>query len=306
MLWLLRLQRLVPVAGLLLNRLFHPRLSTGLKVEILCAGEIVVRGRAKVGEGTRIELLPQSKLELGDAVVTGRNLYLRLDRGNVQCIGERTSIQDNCRLYGNVRIGKGCIFGPNVYLSSGDHVFDAHSDLPIIEQERLSSAVDRPIVVLDDCWFGINVFVRAGVTIGRGCVIGANSVVTHDVPPYSIVAGAPARVLRRRFDFDPPPRISAESIEAAPYFYDGFPLLKRPGRADRVVNGDFTLALSKPAAKQLSICAQGDGVEIEWGAQTRALQGREVLHFDLPETPSSPFLQLKSSAECSILWAELR
>lgn len=49
----------------------------------------------------------------------------------------------------------------------------------------------------EDCWFGGNVTVCPGVTIGRGCTIGAGSVVTKDVPEYSVVAGNPARVIRK-------------------------------------------------------------------------------------------------------------
>ncbi|NLG26918.1 MAG: acyltransferase, partial [Chloroflexi bacterium] len=58
----------------------------------------------------------------------------------------------------------------------------------------------EPIVIEDDCWIASGAIVLAGVTIGRGSVVAAGSVVTHDVPPYSVVAGMPARVLRSRRD----------------------------------------------------------------------------------------------------------
>jgi acetyltransferase-like isoleucine patch superfamily enzyme len=54
----------------------------------------------------------------------------------------------------------------------------------------------RPVVVGEGTWLGINVVVLPGVTIGKGCIVGANSVVTKDLPDYSVAAGAPARILR--------------------------------------------------------------------------------------------------------------
>lgn len=54
----------------------------------------------------------------------------------------------------------------------------------------------KPVVIGNDCWFGANVTVCPGVTIGDGCVIGAGSVVTHNVPPMSLAAGVPCRVIR--------------------------------------------------------------------------------------------------------------
>ncbi len=302
---LLRLQRLVPLLGLFLNRIRYPRLWTGLNVEIVSKGDILARGRASLGAGTRVELLAGSRLELGDGVATGRDLYMRVDEDQVQVVGDGTSLQDNCRIYGNVRIGKGCIFGPNVYLSSGDHLFDVHPALPILEQERLAAAVDRPITVFDDCWFGINVFVRAGVTIGRGSVIGANAVVTSDVPPYSIAAGAPAKVIRQRFAFAPPAAISGERLADAPYFYDGFALAKADGAQDREAEGGFILALHKPGATKLRLRLDVEAVEIGFAGQTQRAAGKDaVCVFSLPAEVGQ-LLAFSASARCRVIEAEL-
>ncbi|RYE17040.1 MAG: acyltransferase, partial [Sphingobacteriales bacterium] len=54
------------------------------------------------------------------------------------------------------------------------------------------------IIIEDDCWIGTNSVVLAGVTVGRGSVIAAGSVVTKDVPPYSVVAGVPAKIIKKR------------------------------------------------------------------------------------------------------------
>lgn len=84
--------------------------------------------------------------------------------------------------------------------------------------------LSRPVVIEDDCWLGINVVVCPGVTVGRGTVVGANAVVTSSTLPYSIVAGAPARLIGQRLGFYPPISIRADSIEDIPYFYAGFVL----------------------------------------------------------------------------------
>ena len=67
------------------------------------------------------------------------------------------------------------------------------------EQPMRDQGVKRePIVVEDDCWIASNSTILAGVTIGHGSIVAAGSVVTNDVPPFSIVAGSPARIIRSR------------------------------------------------------------------------------------------------------------
>ena len=73
------------------------------------------------------------------------------------------------------------------------HAYDTR-EIPIIDQ----GYYDAPIVVEDDVWIGFGAIILAGVTIGRGAIIGAGSVVNKDVPPYAIVGGVPAKVLKMR------------------------------------------------------------------------------------------------------------
>ena len=79
------------------------------------------------------------------------------------------------------------------FVSDANHRFD-DPELPVTWQGFVSKGPTR---VGDNCWLGANVVVGSGVTIGERCVIGANSVVTSDVEPFTVAAGAPARVLRR-------------------------------------------------------------------------------------------------------------
>jgi len=92
-----------------------------------------------------------------------------------------------------IEIGDCCLFGPNVVVVAGEH--DIRD--PAI-RTRTKDSLAAPIVIEEDCWIGANATVTAGVCIGRGSVIGANSVVTRDIPEYVVAAGTPARVIRAR------------------------------------------------------------------------------------------------------------
>lgn len=86
-------------------------------------------------------------------------------------------------------------FGDNVFIGPGCGFYTACHPL---DAERRDAGLEfaRPITVGDSVWFGASVSVLPGVSIGSGCVIGAGSVVTHDIPPYSVAAGNPCKVIR--------------------------------------------------------------------------------------------------------------
>ena len=89
-----------------------------------------------------------------------------------------------------VTIGDRCMFGPNVSIFAATHESG-------VQSRRDNVEYGRPVVVGDDCWIGGNVVILPGVTIGRGCTVGAMSVVTRDVPEFSVVMGQPARVVKK-------------------------------------------------------------------------------------------------------------
>ena len=108
-------------------------------------------------------------------------------------------------------IGNFCSIGKNVQLGHGEHPKNFLSTSPYFYYDSLKWKKPQtksynnfwyyePIVIGHDVWIGDNVFVKNGIKIGNGAIIGACSVVTHDVPPYAIVAGVPARIIRYRFD----------------------------------------------------------------------------------------------------------
>lgn len=103
----------------------------------------------------------------------------------------------------SIRIGNHVMFGPSVTVRGGNHRIDLvgrYMDT-VGDDEKLPEN-DPGVVIEDDVWVGGNATILGGVTVGRGSVIAACAVVTRDVPPYSIVGGNPAKVIRQRFTAD--------------------------------------------------------------------------------------------------------
>lgn len=104
-----------------------------------------------------------------------------------------------------LRIGNYCSIGPEVlFVPSADHYTDRISTFPFhakcISTDALEGIGKGDIIVEDDVWIGCRVTVLSGVHIGQGAVVAAGSVVNKDVPPYAIVGGVPARVIKYRFE----------------------------------------------------------------------------------------------------------
>jgi acetyltransferase-like isoleucine patch superfamily enzyme len=165
-----------------------------------------------VGPRTRLAPGPAGKVTTGPGVWLSSDIEIETD--TEVHIGARTTIQRRCTVNGSTRIGADCILAPDVFVSSGTHPFRHRPHLPIREQERQVIAagdpqglLDRPVWIQDDCWLGVHAVVSPGVTLGKGSVVGANAVVTRDVPPYSVVAGSPARVISQRLAWEPPPTV---------------------------------------------------------------------------------------------------
>lgn len=136
--------------------------------------------RVTIGCGTRIEpyalLIPvqnDAQLQIGSQVIVG--MFSRIACNN------------------SVRIDDNTIMGPNVFISDFNHEY-IDPDVPIRGQgETLGGRVH----ICSDSWLGTGVVVCGNVKIGKHCVIGANSVVTSDIPEYSVAVGAPARVIKK-------------------------------------------------------------------------------------------------------------
>ena len=113
-----------------------------------------------------------------------------IDYGKPVTIGKRCFIQQCCTFFGRggITVGNDVFIGPKVNLITINHDVDP---------DNRSATYGRPIKIEDKVWIGINSTILPGVTLGYGAIVGANSVVTKDVPPMTVVAGNPARIIKR-------------------------------------------------------------------------------------------------------------
>lgn len=142
------------------------------------------------GIGARVHLDPFgdysfARIHLGSDVFIGLGIVMRS--------GPRGSIQ----------IGSHVMIGPNVSFHSGNHStsYIGRFMSSVGEDEKLPCD-EKGIVVEDDVWIGARAVILDGVTVRRGAVVGAGAVVTGDVPPYAVVGGVPARIIKFRLDVE--------------------------------------------------------------------------------------------------------
>lgn len=162
----------------------------------------------------------ESRLILGKGASLGPRCELDISASKIK-IGDWTIVHREATLFGDLEIGECCLVSKFFFASSGDH--DAARPSYIRFNDALAGpSISKPIRIHDDVWVGYNVFIKGGLTIGKGAVIGAGAVVTRDVGPYQIVGGIPAKAIGKRFDFNPPGTIRSPDPNHLPYFYSGF------------------------------------------------------------------------------------
>lgn len=129
-----------------------------------CVDNVVIKSMAYFGNGSNIE------------------------------IGDFSQLGINCKVEEDLILGKYVLMGPDVIIYSSSHEYE-NPETPVMFQ---GGKERRPVVVGDDVWFGTRSIVMPGIKIGSHVIIGANSVVTKDVPDYAIVGGSPAKIIRFR------------------------------------------------------------------------------------------------------------
>ncbi|GIV32794.1 MAG: acetyltransferase [Chitinophagales bacterium] len=150
------------------------------------------RGRnALIRPYTRMDVFPFNDFVLGADSTIEDFATINNGVGHVR-IGARTRIGISCVVIGPVTIGDDVMLAQNIVLSGLNHPYEDIS-CPISRQK----VTTKEIIVKDESWIGANAVITAGVTIGKHVVVAAGSVVTRDVPDYSVVAGNPAKIIKR-------------------------------------------------------------------------------------------------------------
>ncbi len=162
--------------------------------------------KIKVGSGlnlmknSTINALSYNGVEIGNNFTLGKFAIIECT-GVLRNIGASLKIGNNVGINhycfigvrGDIEIGDNVIFGPRVNIFSENHNFDK-VDIPIKHQ----GVTKDKTIIGNDVWIGGNVSIMSGVNIGDGCIIAAGAVVTKNIPPYSIIGGVPAKIIKNR------------------------------------------------------------------------------------------------------------
>jgi len=149
-------------------------------VQFLGIDNIEVGANSTIGESTTFTVNKRDdkkvRLKIGENTYIGRNNFFTVGK--------------------YLEVGPYCIFGNNCSFICSDHVFDS----PLIPYALSGFTSGKTLKVGANCWIGMNVTVVGNVTIGHGSIIGANSVILKDIPPFSLIIGNPSKIIKR-FDF---------------------------------------------------------------------------------------------------------
>ena len=120
---------------------------------------------------------------------------------NATSIGKYTYIGYYC-LITKAKIGRYVSIASNVSIGGGEHDIKRVSTNSIFYESAKKILLEKDCVIGNDVWVGVGSIIRRGVSIGNGAVIGANSFVNSDIPPYAIAVGSPAKIIKYRFTPD--------------------------------------------------------------------------------------------------------
>lgn len=152
----------------------------------------VRRGRGSIiYRSVRRDLVPFRKCIIGSYSVIESFSVLNNAVGDIS-IGDNTRVGIGNVLIGPLSIGAKVNIGQHVLISGLDHVYE-DVEIPIADQ----GVAVNPVAIADDVWIGGNAAILPGVSIGVHAVVAAGAVVTRDVPPYTVVAGNPARIVKQ-------------------------------------------------------------------------------------------------------------
>ena len=161
----------------------------------LIAWKFIFKKCGNVRFGTSLTLSNCKNISLGDGVRIGRNCFLTSGNG-ILILNDNVSLSPCVHIGaddGFVEIGKHCAVGPGTVIRAANHNF-SDKEKPIMYQGHSKGK----IIIENDVWIGANCVITPDVRIGKGAVIGAGAVVTHNVASFAVVAGVPAKVISYR------------------------------------------------------------------------------------------------------------
>lgn len=144
-----------------------------------------VSQKRKIDMGRNVAFAPNASIINGERIKIGDGTH----------IGARNALWAGNDV-GRITIGKDTLFAPDVFITASNYRMDP--GMPMMHQPK----DEKDVVIGDDVWLGAQVLVMPGVTIGDGCVVGAGSVVTRDLPANSIAVGSPAKIVGERETLD--------------------------------------------------------------------------------------------------------
>jgi acetyltransferase-like isoleucine patch superfamily enzyme len=179
-------------------------LSKGAKIK----SRLLLPKFKQIGENFQVDypfnIVGAENIQIGTNFVARKNLKLRAfvsfheQRFTPTIeIGNNVSIETDCHIgcIDKISIGNGVLIASGVYISDHSHGSLNYDDVEIPPLKRVLSS-KGPVIIDNNVWIGERAVILAGITIGQCSIIGANAVVTKDIPPYSIVAGVPAKILK--------------------------------------------------------------------------------------------------------------
>jgi len=190
--------------GLLLRSKLFPLLLGRVGKNVTFGQNVVLRHPHKIHIGNNVVIddncvldakgKDNSGIMIGNGVFVGRNTILSCKNGDIE-LADNVNIGFNCEIFSasKVKLGKHALIAAYCYLIGGDHDFDS-SDVSILEQGRSS----KGITLGEGVWLGAGVKVMDGLTIGKHSIVGTGAVVTKPVEEYSVAAGVPAKVIKKR------------------------------------------------------------------------------------------------------------
>jgi len=147
----------------------------------------------KIDRNVRLRVSEKGRLTIEEGVHILQDSWIIVEEGDHLVLGQNVFISQHCTISGTVTIGRDSLIAGFVTIVDATHVFD-DSTIPVNQQ----GGRKEPISIGEDVWIGTSSVILQGVNIGNHAVIGANSTVTKDIPPWAIAAGSPAKVLRYR------------------------------------------------------------------------------------------------------------